>query len=191
MSMAYDDMVDIFVEERSVINAMNAWDLALSQTSIVRWLGTGAADILRDRAEMRFANEGDDVSGKWAELKPFTVGARRRAGFPGEHPINERTGALKDWITGDEGDAELVGAQSARLTFPGDTPAGNLQLDTKLRVAQRGQADPATVPRPVLGVNRVDLELLLFGLRDYLLETANKSMAATADLDITDISGMP
>jgi len=49
--------------------------------------------ILND-VERNFATEGG-LAGGWAPLAPSTVAGRIRAGFGGEHPILQRTGALK------------------------------------------------------------------------------------------------
>lgn len=56
-------------------------------------LGKSAQLILSD-VERNFVSEGGLVGG-WAPLAESTVKGRLRAGFGGEHPILQRTGALR------------------------------------------------------------------------------------------------
>jgi hypothetical protein len=50
--------------------------------------------------------------------------------------------------------------------MPGDTPTG--ELAEKVKTAQQGKDNPRTVPRPVLGMNEVDLAFVLEGLSFFI-----------------------
>lgn len=120
---------------------------------------------LRQRAQTRFDQEGDDVSGPWAPLSPSTVMIRSQKGYGGEHPINVRTSELENYITGTRSQTVQLGA-GAELTFPGQVAVG--ELAQKLETAQIGKDYPRTVPRPVLGVNDQDLLAVLTGLASFI-----------------------
>ena len=55
-----------------------------------------SADYMLDSIHANFEVEGRRA--KWAPLAKFTVKDRLASGFPGEHPILQRTGRLKDSI---------------------------------------------------------------------------------------------
>lgn len=116
---------------------------------------------LRQRAERRFAGEGDDVVGRWAPLKPATLSIRQSGidsgdffGISAAHPINVRTHDLEDYIVGGRGDIFHTGASSGVVYPQVRTPK---RMKKKLETAQGGRLKPKTVARPVLGVNATDL----------------------------------
>lgn len=135
---------------------LNSLDTAISPAALMRFLGFKVDPYIRTRADARFRNEGDDVTGHWAPLSSATVRIREDLGFPGEHPINKRTGELEDLITQHR---SLVAAFAggASLIAPGSQPTG--ELADKLRRAQAG--DEKAPPRPVLGMNEQDLAAVL------------------------------
>ena len=53
-----------------------------------------SATMITDDVETQFRTEGG-LSGGWQELADATVAGRLRAGYGGEHPILQKTGALK------------------------------------------------------------------------------------------------
>lgn len=55
----------------------------------------GAIKIVADGIETNFRSE-SSAGEKWAPLRPSTVEQRERKGFGGEHPILNRTSALKN-----------------------------------------------------------------------------------------------
>ena len=53
-----------------------------------------SAQMVRQDVERNFVTEGGLVGG-WKPLAPTTVAGRVREGYPGEHPILQKTGALR------------------------------------------------------------------------------------------------
>lgn len=140
-------------------------DSALSPVGLAAFLHGSVAPWLEERAEQRFAKQGDDASGRWAPLKPITVEIREEEGY-GPGPINQRTHELRDYILGVGSDV-TAGPGLASLTFPGK-PANTQRLKTKVETAQKGKARPATVKRPVLAVNERDLGQVLTSLAFFI-----------------------
>jgi len=61
--------------------------------------------VFREIARQAFGTEGaSTASGAWAPLKPATVKDRERKGFPGAHPILQRTQRLMRSLTDLTGD---------------------------------------------------------------------------------------
>jgi len=77
-----------------------------------------AVEVVQGQIEANFDVEGRPA--KWAPLSEATIGLRQEAGFPGEHPILVRTGALKDAVTSASAwDIEASGQTvSALMTDP-------------------------------------------------------------------------
>jgi len=138
-------------------------DLAvlLSPVGMTAFLGGQVGPYLARRAGERFQSEGDDVTGPWAPLKPATVQIRESQGYPGDHPINRRTGELEEWVVQGGWDAYPQGI-GATLRFPGKTPQGELR--SKVETAQKGKGYPSTVARPVLGINERDMLFVIAAL---------------------------
>jgi hypothetical protein len=56
-------------------------------------------DAIRAQYARAFAGEGPIQGGKWAALAPSTVRERISKGFPGSHPILQRTGSYREsWV---------------------------------------------------------------------------------------------
>jgi len=141
-------------------------EAALTGPGLVQYLATIVDPYLRTRAQDRFRSEGDDVTGPWAPLSPFTQNDRAAHGYGPAHPINRRTGQMEDFIVGAPSNI-LVAPYGARLVYPGRRASG--LLGKKVETAQRGiQGHPYTPPRPVLGVNARDLEMVLLGLAMHI-----------------------
>lgn len=146
---------EIVGDRKGVQHMLEVLDTALSPIGLAAFLYGVVGPWVQERAQERFASEGDDVSGKWAPLQETTVRIREDYGFEGSHPINKRTGELEEYIT--QGGVDVVSAPGAAvLKFPGKEPATK-GLREKLSTAQRGRANPQTVARPVLGLNERDL----------------------------------
>jgi hypothetical protein len=136
----------------------------LSPIAMAAWMHAVVGPYLRERAQARFASEGDDVVGKWAPLAPATVHIRETSGYGGAHPINVRTTELEQYITG--GDPLVVAtAGDALMTWPGSPPSGDV-LEQKVVIAQVG--DRRTPARPVVGINERDLMFVLSALSVYV-----------------------
>lgn len=126
------------------------------------WMVNGpVTDFFRQRSEQRFAAEGDDAVGVWAQLRESTQNLREwlrdTHGYDIEPatPINQRTGQLREYASFSDAGGESSGT-GYRYLYPNYLPAG--ELGDKLRTAQRGRTEPGTVPRPVLGVSFFDLD---------------------------------
>lgn len=141
--------------ERGVQRMLDVIDSSLSPTGLAQFLYGAVGPWVKERAQDRFAQEGDDVSGRWAPLQEVTVEIRERAGFEGSHPINVRTTELERYIT----ESDIVASAGpgwGTLKYPGSEPKSK-GLREKMKTAQRGRASPSTAARPVLGLNERDL----------------------------------
>lgn len=157
-----DIALDIVVDTNEADLMLSAAEQTLMGPSLRRYLDTEMATYMRKRISDRFASEGDDVTGPWAALQDATVSIRESKGFPGEHPINKRTGDLENFMTKGRLDYTMQ-SNGASIFFPGKPPTP--ELATKVQTAQAGKDFPATVKRPVVGVNAVDMAyfILNFG----------------------------
>lgn len=138
---------------------------ALDTVGLYTFLNASVGPWLQQRAQERFADEGDDVVGKWAPLQAYTVQMRQSQGFPGDHPINRRTGELENYIVNGGWDVTATPVL-ATLTYPGNLP--NASEATKVAAAQMGVQHPSTVPRPVLGMNEADLAFVMAALGTHV-----------------------
>lgn len=154
------------VDSENVEQMLARTSLAVSSVGMFTFLSGVVGPWLKERAEDRFAAEGDDVSGKWAPLESYTQQVRSSGGYGAEHPINRRTGELENFITGGGWDVVSV-AGFSQLTFPGNAPSAREAM--KVATAQIGAAHPSTPARPVLGVNGVDLAFVLAALATHVV----------------------
>lgn len=156
-------LVTLDVHPEDVENVLMRLNMALSPVGMMGFLSTTVAPFIRRRASARFAGEGDDVVGKWLPLAESTVDIRSRMNLPigGEHPINQRTGDLYDYITESPADVQPL-PMGAQLTYPGVAATG--WLEEKVKTAQTGKTHPATPPRPVLGLGVQDLAFVMGSL---------------------------
>jgi hypothetical protein len=147
-----------FTTSGNLDEALDKLILFLSPPATAAFLSAEVGPYLSKRAKERFQGEGDDVVGKWAELKPATVAIRESMNLPGEHPINRRSGELEDWVVSSGWNAYPTGT-GATLRYPKDKPSGTVK--DKVMTAQQGSTYPRSVPRPVLGVNEADLAFVI------------------------------
>jgi hypothetical protein len=139
--------------DKDVSAMLGRIESAVSGVGLSRFMAEMMRPYLNARARARFANEGDDVVGKWLPLSEGTAAIRESKGYPGEHPINHRTGQLERWITGGAvGVTTFPGG--VLMTYPKDAPTG--ELAQKIQTAQEGKGQPYTPARPVLGLNETD-----------------------------------
>lgn len=155
--------VQIIGDDSGVQKMLAVLDTALNPVAIAGFLTGVVEPYVHERAEARFADEGDDVVGPWQPLKPATVAIRQAQGYGGAHPINVRTGELESYITEGPGNT-LVHPFGATLTMPGQPATGDLA--DKVRTAQEG--DTRTVARPVMGLNEQDLAFVLLALARHV-----------------------
>lgn len=79
-------------------------------------------------------------------------------GFPGEHPINVRTGQMKRHILGSPGEVIDFKSGAYAWRWPHGTSSTSGSLRDKLKVAQRGGGSAGTAPpRPVIGLTGNDV----------------------------------
>jgi len=105
-----------------------------------------SADTVLDVNRVTFEREGPG----WAPLAPATVEDRERHGFPGEHPILERTGALKRSLTvkGALGNVYEVGRDYMKVGSELETPSG-----WNLAILHQFGTDRMPA-RPIIGLDR-------------------------------------
>jgi hypothetical protein len=165
--------VSIIGDSRGVDLMVSRLSLLLGPAGMAGFLGGQVTPYLKTRAKNRFANEGDEVSGPWMPLSPATVQIRSHLGFPGDHPINHRTGALERWVT-DSAPNLLLSPVLSTLTYPGNPPSGKLlQKVTTAQTGNRAKGAP-TSPRPVLGLDATDYVAIL-----AMLATSISSVGVT------------
>lgn len=138
----------------------------LTAPAMSAWMQSAVVPYIQQRMANRFAGEGDDVVGKWSPLKMETEAIRLKHGYGGGHPINVRTGQMKNFLTGSFGNTTSAGGMTD-LEFPHQ---GNVtgQLALKIMTAQGGSAFPPTPARPVLGMNMNDSIAITALLAGYL-----------------------
>lgn len=153
--------VSIVGDSREVDRLISRLDFLLGPVGMTYFLAGQVTPYLKARARNRFASEGDEMSGPWAALSPVTASIRSTLGFPPDHPINHRTGALERWVV-DSAPTVLMTPVVSVLTYPGTPPTGKLR--EKVITAQTGRTaskTSGTVPRPVLGMDATDYVAIL------------------------------
>lgn len=138
----------------------------LSSVGLSLFLKTVVDPFVRNRIEQRFISEGDDVSGKWHPLTAATALIRTQKGFPPDHPINVRTGLMRQFLVGTPGDVRASGPL-VTLTHPPPTADG--LMTQKISTAQAGKSRPQTPARPVMGLNTNDALFITSELTAYLI----------------------
>jgi phage gpG-like protein len=125
--------------------------------------------IFRDLARQAFASEGaSTASGQWAPLKPATIADRERQGFPGEHPILQRTRTLMRSLTEETSD-------SINVQTP--TYLGIGSADPKV-VYHQSKAPRTRLPRrAMVDLTEDDKHRIFLPLRRHV--TGNDPSAAT------------
>jgi hypothetical protein len=163
--------IRIIGDDKGVARLLRRVSTAVSPPAMAAMLTGVVAPYLSERAEARFANEGDDVVGRWAPLLPATQAARASGRANQQwtvgdaHPINQRTHELHDYITGGH-DPAYPHSLGATLAFPQISPTSRRGIVEKMKTAQLGKHD--TVPRPVLGLNEQDLGFVLTAIAFHI-----------------------
>ncbi len=160
--------VSIITDAADALLQFERLDLLLGPASLGLFLAETVDPYLRQRVQNRFAEEGDDVTGKWAPLKYPTTLIRQSLGYGPAHPINRRTDDLYNYVTQTKGGVALT-AMGATLNAPGVMPSSN-ELRFKVATAQSGRNYPPTVARPVLGINETDHVAVQESLLKYITE---------------------
>lgn len=158
--------LQIDVQDQSTIGLLSRIRLALLPTTLQEFMRVGVQTWLVKRIEDRFTSEGDDASGKWAPLRWSTQHIRSQLGYGAEHPINVRTGALKNWLT--SGGTTAVNGADVSFTLP--RASGDAELLHKLKIAQVGTTSfPGTHSRKVLAMSEVDYAGILERLNSWFV----------------------
>lgn len=153
-------MFVVDIDAKSVQKKLNAAANAIEPQAISYFNNVVVTQLLQLYAAERFRGEGTTNGvgtsvGKWAPLRPYTQDERERLGFPRQHPINKRTGELKDWITGS------AGMQVAQELFiwPARMPPNNSSLHFAYACAQTGRKTSAPhPPRKIAAVGQYEAE---------------------------------
>lgn len=161
--------IDITGDTQYVEKMITQLDFKLGPQGLTAFLAMTVFPYLISRAKERFQSEGDDVVGKWTPLAPTTEVIRQSMGFGGAHPINVRTGELERYITQGSPSASVQASPlGAFLKHPASPASGKLK--SKVKTAQQGDPKFArgVPPRPVLGMNEVDLGFVMAALAFYV-----------------------
>jgi hypothetical protein len=159
-------MFTITLDDSRVMEQLDSIELMISESSLENFLSNVAVPYLQDRVDQRFANEGDDVVGQWKDLAGATISIRQSLGYPGDHPINQRTGEMLDYLDTNQGEISAAPGD-IRVTYPGGSMS--VEVQQKLMTAQFGRDTPKTPKRPVLGINQIDAVDLTDDLSRYLI----------------------
>lgn len=164
--------VEFIGDDSGVQYMLHKADTAFNSVALVTFLTTEVQPYLQQRAKSRFANEGDDVVGRWVPLRDATQSIREAGRNQGlwtvgdDHPINVRTHEMENYVTSGQGNVFPVGIGGATMQYP--RPSGKKSIRDKMRTAQKGGMAPnsghQTVPRPVIGLNEQDLMFVLTAL---------------------------
>lgn len=183
------EMVTVHVESAAVQALLNHLRNKLTPMGLIEWMHTRAHIILRERASTRFSSEGDDAVAPWIDLAFATGRIRAAQGYSPYHPINVRSGQLRNFILNSFTVRPSGGG--AVMMMPGNASG---TLLSKLRVAQSGGGNrvetqiarpglsgrsnatlgvrsanvrPAP-PRPVIALSATDMTLLGHSLMDWI-----------------------
>jgi hypothetical protein len=140
----------------------------MSPSSIFAFLEIRIEPYLKERIANRFKSEGDDVSGGWAPLAEPTKAIRAWGASQGvwdvaeDHPINQRTHAMYEFLTQDTWQV-MSGGAAVSLSSPKTV---SREMREKLRAAAGRK--PNTPARPVLGLNETDLGYVITQLAFHI-----------------------
>lgn len=167
--------VDIDVNVKDVDRLVANFERATGEMSLFEFLRTSVEPFIRHRTEQRFAEEGDEASRKWRELRVATQNIRETEGYPPDHPINVRSGDLLEFVTGSGlANPTTLGAE---LQFPSHEASGSLL--EKFKTAQQGNVKQVTrgfqptPARPVLVLGEFDLLSVMEMLKVWIVADAS------------------
>lgn len=165
------------VQTLEVDMLLNAVMTAVSPVGL-RPFGEQVANYLDDRAAYRFAYEGDDASGNWAQLAPTTERIRASLGYGPDGPINIRTSEMFDHVVYTDAINAIPGGVQVTKPDPGRIKG---VLAMKLETAQMGRADnpmfpgSSTPPRPVVALSERDTVDIMAKLQLYIMATTTRN----------------
>lgn len=169
--------VDVRVDSKEVTELLYKLERRTTAASLRMFLRAFVWPHLQQRIVRRFANEGDEAVGQWAQLAEATARIRRVRGFSayqGYHPINVRTGQMKSFATSSHR-VSTVGTGGAALHLPGAGMSAIIRR--KIQVAQVGGSGQSSrrpgpnrpaPPRPIYALDQVDESIIGNGLLDWI-----------------------
>lgn len=153
---------------QDVHQMLQRMNTTVSGPALADFMAMEVYPYFRERAQARFAEQGDDASGKWPALHEATQRFRMHAGHGATEPINRRTGQLEKYILG-ASPALVITADSVTMVYPGNLPDDRV-LSRKYKVAQTGSnTKPYTAPRPVIAMNSTDWAFVYAALDRYIM----------------------
>jgi hypothetical protein len=153
-------MFVVDIDAKGVKAKIDAAFKAIEPQAISYFNNVVVAQLLQLYTKERFAGEGDTGGvgtsvGQWAELATYTKYDRKRRGFQPDHPINVRTGGLKDWVTGAQG---MQVAQELFI-WPAKLPPNNSSMHFAYACAQTGRTRSGPhPPRKIAAVGQYEAE---------------------------------
>lgn len=154
----------IHVDVTEVVALLASLQARISPPALLTFLKSQVTPWLQARVGRRFATQGTDTGGPWAELLPITQGIRWALGYNPTWPINVREGDFREWLTSDEGEASLSAGAGAELIFPGNAPS---YTDEDKLVTAMGYGDAKA--RPVVEITEQDLDVTLAMLEAWII----------------------
>lgn len=144
-------MITVTVEMKRLLKKINALSEALQPDELAKHHATATTGYLKNRVLSRFEEEGDDASGKWAPLAPYTQRERIKEGYHPTYPILRRTGALRKWLM----DAPPA-TSGTQFVWPSQMPPNNSHVMFAFSGAQLGRSN---MPRR---------QIVVVNMRDFL-----------------------
>lgn len=175
--------IDMHVEvkKKDVDRALAALAFATSPASYALFHQTLTLRWLVERTTHRFTHQGGpEVDGTWAALSDARRDIRSHAALNPEPP-NIATSELMGWILSNKG-ATVKSGVGATFSYPGAMPR-RPSVKAKLQTAQKGKpagfpmptgsggtkpSPSPTPPRPILGLDEVDLIHMLGALELWI-----------------------
>lgn len=153
-------MILMQTDAKSVRRVIKAAIGAIEPQAVSYFNNVVVTQLLQLYARERFKGEGETGGagtsvGQWSELATYTKMDRKRKGFQPDHPINVRTGGLKDWVT------SAQGMQVAQELFiwPARLPPNRSSLHFAYACAQTGRVSKAPhSPRKIAAVGQYEAE---------------------------------
>lgn len=180
-SSSSSDLFLFHLEGSDVERALLGLENAISAPALSAWMKEYVVEeYFHDQIKNRFASEGDRASGHWAPLTEATENIRSALGFSPAHPINERTGKLRELVT--TASDITITADSVTAQIPGDV--SDPVTKHKLEVAQKGSTSnplpsaTATPARPVLAMDTEDVAAVLGALQLAIVANVESAFGA-------------
>ena len=152
-------MFVVDIDAKGVKAKIDAAFKAIEPQAISYFNNVVVTQLLQMYTKKRFEGEGVPAIGtsvgKWAPLRPYTQDDRESQSYGRTTPILERTGGLKDWITGAQG---MQVAQELFI-WPAKMPPNNSSMHFAYACAQTGRKRSGPhPPRKIAAVGQYEAE---------------------------------